>query len=617
MAETIAWRDPDARARAMSELADAKARHLEAKRNKSDVVTAKNDVDAAKKLIRAMCDAMETALTQCVGEAVFLDKSREFLVRRISFNIAELVTGALCDRNRYNVIILGRKSVGKTTLLSTVQSACEHLLPSTVCFVTCDLMESTSLLKGLARLIAVKIGCPVTGPAWDDDGDTPNRVEEVERFAVAHDLRIFVCLDEFQQVYGGTFGKQQSITVLRELMCIIGRQNGRFYTVVTGSSHHLRALAFCHMVQSDAVKEGFIHYDKSFNLNSNKLEPLTIYPIAAADDFLSFMKDYNPSADFLQVYVSAAGLPGHMRDSTARIDCYFATAKDECESKELHAIAALVCEQNRDFGEPADPTEPEQVTAIRRLASVTRFVSVSALSVPARDNSIWYDLADRGIISIRHGQYGSIEVAFSSFVAYHSVRSATESPNLTAIEVAHLIAHNSKEAEIIALRVIAAAYKKWIYGGVHILDGGVSDLPQKAYIQELNCRMFKPQRDKYGSDALVFVLGEGGKVVVHCIQLKLTRSTLSSDDVFQRWNGTSLGMRKSFADNFNIAEERITFAYYLMTTCPDTGEKPGGFNGARLKELCARHGMNVHVFAKAEMQQIWPEQMKGAHILYR
>lgn len=129
----------------------------------------------------------------------------------------------------------------------------------------------------------------------------------------------------------------------------------------------------------------------------------------------------------------------------------------------------------------------------------------------------------------------------------------------------------------------------------------------KTPLRQLNRRMYKEARDKYGSDGVVFILDDKGKLVVHYLQLKLTSKKLDVVIVFNRWQNTENGKVDSYKKRFDIPED-TRFVYYLIATCPDTGELPGGFNGELLKDLCERNRMDIHILSKAKMKSIWPDR---------
>ena len=383
-------------------------------------------------------------------------------MERFANNIASLVRGDLKGKNRYNILLLGQKSVGKTTLLTSMGQACHDVLGSTVDVVSNDLLESDRLKDGLVRTIASQVGCPVRGPIWSAEGDCADRVQALEDFAQAHNRRIVIFLDEFQSVYSSEFlSKRESRTVLRELVGLVGRVNGRFFIVVTGSSQHLRSLAYCRMKVEEAKEASFDHYSGGINLNSTKLGPLTMRPISDANDFVRFMKKYNPEADMVKFYITSAGLPGLMNRESTRGDTLFAKAKDEGKSPELQALADIIMERSSPCSSDEEEEEnSECISTLRELAKVTKFISKRCLSTDVANSSRWYDLADRGMVQLREGSNGEDEVAFGSYLAYFLTRTATAECNLSAIERAHFMAHNTKEAEQIYLRFLSEEWKK-------------------------------------------------------------------------------------------------------------------------------------------------------------
>ena len=67
-----------------------------------------------------------------VAQNMYLDDCRSDLVQEIDCNIQRLVEGKLKNKNRFHRLILGRKAVGKSTLLTCVANAVRDLYPEAV-----------------------------------------------------------------------------------------------------------------------------------------------------------------------------------------------------------------------------------------------------------------------------------------------------------------------------------------------------------------------------------------------------------------------------------------------------------------------------------------------------
>jgi AAA+ ATPase superfamily predicted ATPase len=235
---------------------------------------------------------LQDELLKHVDDKIFLDSSRRDLLSIMAFDIVRLVSGQLEGLNRYNLLILGRKSIGKTTLLEVAESACTTVLGDRVAVVSIEASRDADQLKhGLFLFVARAIGCPVAGflglvngrPSgdWAPDGPLSKRIKLLSAFVKQSKKKVVVFVDELQEVYTDDYTSEESKLVLRELQNLVGLAEGLFYVVATGNSSYLLTLAFCEMKIEDAHAKGMIHYSGARDLNSTKLRPMWIGPIGA------------------------------------------------------------------------------------------------------------------------------------------------------------------------------------------------------------------------------------------------------------------------------------------------------------------------------------------------
>ncbi|EDQ90444.1 uncharacterized protein MONBRDRAFT_24229 [Monosiga brevicollis MX1] len=487
--------------------------------------------------------------------------------------VAQLVSGNLKRKNRYNMLLLGKKSIGKTVLLHELCRVCPAVLGErldrrlkVLMLNVGDLPEKAGVENGLFYLLAKPLGCPLEDGVWADS-TSDEMAELLENHLKQRKEVLALFLDELQDVYTEKFSDKASRRFLADLTCLVGRDEGCFYVVATGSSRYLRALAFCQMDVRQAQDQGFKRYKQAFNLNSHKIQPQWMQPILDASDFLTFMTRHNPLTSVLSTYVSSSGLPGLMAsamdDASAGELAYNAGAKDEAKCDELVRLSNVVCadatfyvSDNLDSGSNSDGGDcdgnldtavlVEGRRAVQALAGALRFMPLQLLY--GRESYVlerWYTLADRGLIRMQYSPTNRLMVAFGSYQVYHDVCAARDGPSVSAAEVGHLLARN-ENAEAIALRILGMRAKTWLGFDVLNENADVHPLPKRALVDELNGILFKDSaikgKDSYGSDGVIFQR-DGDDVLVHCMQLKLGTRELKQDDamaVLRRWQTTAV-----------------------------------------------------------------------------
>lgn len=242
-------------------------------------------------------------LFEHVKDRIFLDSSREILVKVMASDVERLVQGKLEGLNRCNLLLLGRKSIGKTTLLDAAECACRAILATKVAVVSIEASrDSDRLCDGLLLFVARAVGCPVgffgkpteRSGDWAADGGLAGRIKELSAFLQASKKKVVVFIDELQDVCTDDHTTDASKLVLEELQNLVGLSGGLFCVVATGSSCHLRALAFCKMDVDAAHEIGMTHHTKARDLNSTKMRPMWMRPVVGAKDFLDFLKRHCP-----------------------------------------------------------------------------------------------------------------------------------------------------------------------------------------------------------------------------------------------------------------------------------------------------------------------------------
>jgi len=206
---------------------------------------------------RMLCGAHNPQPFEALFQSIpVLDESRNSICRRIAETLQSLCAGELKGRNSFNLLLLGRKCVGKTTILDAVRDSLqsqEDILVQTVDFsndrVTRSLNHSGNLVGFLAE-------------------SEIDYVEDLEDHLVNSEKRMVILLDELQTIFTDLYEKRTFTHMRSTLLTLVGNSSGRFHVIASGSSKYLRALCFNKLDEEFAKGQGFIHFRKGVDFNS-------------------------------------------------------------------------------------------------------------------------------------------------------------------------------------------------------------------------------------------------------------------------------------------------------------------------------------------------------------
>lgn len=271
-----------------------------------------------------------------INKKMFLDESRKLFLQNQENIIKELSEGSLSGRNRFRVLLLGVKAVGKTEICKLIQSYLREI-HTNIFAVYISYDTSTKLIseeichqlhsqKGVEKKVLRHIL---------SSEDISDRIEKLEGLLEQKELRIVLIVDEFQFVYNKA--PDMGVPIVREMSAISGSTRGNIHCIVTGSSSRLRSLAF---VKLPVEEEGnYPSYMAKIDLNSTKLQPKWIFPIYKANDFKELLHIRNICAQNIALrYFCSGGRPGlALEEANLNDICYSLTAKHLLNDVSQHA----------------------------------------------------------------------------------------------------------------------------------------------------------------------------------------------------------------------------------------------------------------------------------------
>jgi hypothetical protein len=548
------------------------------------------------------------------NETFYRDSTRDAVLHVFCETIGKLVSGKLEGKNRYNKLLLGRKAVGKTTMLDVTERACLDVLGKRVHVLRLDASSQKDHARlsgahGLVGAMASEVGILTDHKnLW---------LEDVTSALDTSGRHMIILFDEFDLVYTGRFEREAGQRIIGDIFELAGNTSGRYFVVVSGSSKYLRRLCFAKVSKLPAsVMDSFPNYMAGVDLNSTKLQPIWIEPLVNAEDYLTYVRRMCPkllgSPDLLlQDYFRSGGLPGLIGGDELS-DSWSVGAKGEAGSEILRKLLDLVggdwCVAS-DLEDDEDDQQRTGVVRVEGMARCTKFVYMRLTDDPGD----LYDLADSGIIRVRPGNM----VSFASCVAYYDCLRARDSEAITAAEAGDLRG-NSPLAEGIAMRALCVRSKAWLGSPLNLPDVAVlpAAVANGSAAGLLGKRMFKcldaKGRDSLGSDGVIFwppeIPGRDGWKI-HCIQLKLwSKKEFPQEDlerVFANWKQGEARKTEEYQTRFPDVSA-ITYVYHLVCTCP---VRPEWF-----QDLVSQYHLNAKLHGKKFLaEHVWLAGMSSAH----
>ena len=554
----------------------------------------------------------EEVVESMIAEDSFIvDRGRKSIMDKLAQLLLYLVQGRLLNKNRFNRLILGRKAVGKSALLDAIERGCTYLKEHT-----------------RKKLLVVKINCNnhlhrkspyLTATDFfekDLEGERPNFTGEVTesgeeklvKFAKMHDYRVVFLVDEFQCVYGSSWSEELADEFISSIASLTESNSGRIFVVVTGSGTELRRLAFA---KAQMDKDKWPNYCKR-DLNHTKLQPIDLLPFDDADAFMKLCKAREVEGDFTEEFRKSAGYPGLV--GVVGVGEYTISARNQLNHDILQRMVELHIKNPTDQQWHDDGRT--NLECLMNMITPVRWCDLSDSGSPER--SVGYELMDDGLVIFHESLNSEITVRFATPQVYWdclSEYSTKTDARLTVQEVAHLAACGAL-AEEPALRMLAIRAKSWL--GISLRSHSVVPLPQtlsKVNFEHLYKDGDQSNRDIRGVDGIV-LSASGSEVLVHCIQLKLGRSSMNLEplhEIIRKFESGQDGMRSDLKIRFDPNSDTpvFNFKYYLVTT---KFVKLKDWNTATGKTKLEISLLDHKILGE---KKIWPDILKAIHPMFK
>eukprot|EP00981_Chlorochromonas_danica_P010679 scaffold3335_cov234-Ochromonas_danica.AAC.5 len=543
-----------------------------------------------------------------------LDDSRRKFIQENARTVFHLIGNMLVNETRHNKVLIGRKSVGKTQLLTTFSKAVHDI-------------------TGRNELLIINLSCDVDKLSPKHklceslNLDVASEWKYIEKVLTKRGLKVFFTIDEFNLVYTNLF-KDSGEDYIRDVLAIGGDISGKYHCILSGSSSLLRRLISAKVTAEEVRQKWLVNYT-GIDLNGSKFEVHTILPFNRQRDLDElvdfFMKKFNRcSRDQLvnlqTLVIETGGFPGLIQKyirilsfshdkhniGLRGLSLHSDSEKYDVLVKVMKAVAEL---QSSSAMHSDEDTQSEEFTWVE-------LIDVDNID-PHLQSSLLFELADLGYLAFV--EEGLIrKVGFYSSRIYLELVAQSVENKLTMTDLMALrnpVNIYAEKAEFVMAKILIDA-RTLLANVFHISDGiaryptGLTDIPRLLLPSSdfESCESVdKPSypdiprgmllKECYGEvkkkDALGanFVIIESSSGIVHRIQLKMGTSTLQLEE-----NSTSTkDSFASIANNFRTKMELAMAAYkkvglslnnskhYLITTRnyhPEDGAKfEGGLDG--------------------------------------
>ena len=578
-----------------------------------------------------------------LSRSLYLDYSRKQFAIHTYETLASMVEGPKNDTG-FRRMLLGRKGVGKTFLLKTLQVVAEAeftrgpfarcVMPFYLDYLNCDQLPTEVIWWKISKHPQFA-GC---GPSQTPGFPSWERVAELESFFIKNNIIAFIVVDELQEVYqeGCKNGKE----IIGQLAQIGALGDTAMHCVLTGSSTHLRELVLAKLPQEYCSK--FPNYC-SKDLNSTKFKPRWIYPFLNAIDFKKYVaivseKYHKPAPKDLREYdllITSGGNARCIYDAISHNTCnqdYTATKRKrtEQENQFLTVLFNVIKLRRPETPPPISPmdsptpspalhTTPAGDTSaetfspdIFTLDEWVRMIPFTAVHelYDSRDEQVVYSLVDSGVIRFDDSVLPA-KIGFGSHCIYVELAAQNGLAIILSEQDLFTIHNFTSDAEAVAFRLFSRVeLSHWAKD-----FGTTCSLPnlwQDKVFAPLNLdapsklesasfyHLWKESRSgkgNAGGDGLVLT-EKNNQVYAHRIQLKLGTRNLADVSSIIRQFKTHLGAVQQRLDY--LLDTKVTQHLYLATTCSIPPESKLKLQQADIAVLDARF-MTAHV---------WPENVK-------
>ena len=614
---------------------------------------------------------MEEFELEFLKQNYVLDHSRRVFVKEQLSVVKNLMKNELVGQTCFRRLLLGCKGVGKTTLLTSLLKVTKALYPELLTLY----VSYAASKKRLAELVCCELRKCCRRPNISDylehfkeetqkiirdqdldiydlllndqeyfcklgitsgearrlvvQADRPPIFERLSTFLEQEGQRLFLVVDEFQDVYSKRF-KEVGCPTICDVHAIGDNASGRIHCIISGSSTHLRQLAFAKLPEQ--LCSQYPNYE-DVDLNSTKYQACWIYPFLDVDSFKSLFKrlktlqnssyeltEEEETATLYDLFNKTGGLPGYLFQSVMErnVSTYNISAKsvvfyppDE-RAKVLLAIY-------KALPRVADTSNSLAIAASTTFLIPTH-ISQELLSQAA---NILYDMSDAGLIRYITSDQGVKMIGFGDPLVFYAT-AIQGRQTITTYEAAALCSPCGQAmaplAENVACRLLAHAFKQ-----INKLNHPVtySDVPLNlckegvdAPVSFAHYVMYKELmngKDTFGADSTVLVPSdEEGKNIAYRIQVKLGSGNIMTHSETEATGKKCHNTAESIANKFTNRVKSAMDAYerskiplsscihFLATTRDITPDARSHFDSK-----------NIHILDKKYLyEQVWPPEVQ-------
>ena len=597
-----------------------------------------------------------------------LDATRYDFVHDQASVVSCLMRNDLKGRNRFRRLLLGCKAVGKTTLLKSLLTAAKKTYPELITLYVSYAAETNDLRSCICHHLRksgivpntsefLKEACVDDGPTRDiiqylqldvydllftdkdylcSYGITPGMAgrivaaasqpplfERLSALLQSANKKLFLVVDEFQNVYTNSFPKGRQI--IGDILALGEDANGQIHCIISGSSTNLRQLAFAKLPET--LKSKYPNYT-GIDLNSTKYQARWIYPFLDGDSFLCLYRtmkqkphNYEPSTEeadgFAELFIKTGGSPGGLSECLQGRDSstYHVSAKSvkfDPEPNEQAQVLQAIYEAL-----PRWCTDNHLTSATATTHLISTHIAKSLTDHP---ESILYDMADAGLIRYIADNPISKKIGIGSPLVYFTV-ALQGKLNVTAFEVAALYMPTGHimgvTAEKVVCRFLAKAFQTFVEcpNSVKFSEESSLNLNKEGdehpvfFEHYVMYKELMDDQDVFGADAVVLIPKQDS-TIAHRVQVKLGTSTIFTQAELGK--GNQQDSAESIANKFKSLEKPALEAYerssiplsesfkYLATT--------RNITPAARKFL---KDNNISILDKQFLfKHVWPEEIK-------
>lgn len=523
----------------------------------------------------------ENEFVNKISQQLCLDSTREQFARETYRALHYLMDGYHKDNTGYQRLLLGRKGVGKTTFLKTMQNIAKDLFGDNLITIyehylnpetskLPSMLITNELTGNVTNMVMSKITNYI--PSVLNYNITNNTISSSEKALEKNGKFVFLVLDEIQSLYlTNSYGK----SIIGEISEIGGALAGRILCIITGSSYHLRQLCFAKLPVDKKIE--FPNYI-SLDLNSTKFSFRWIYPFLEIEDFEKLVEYfykkskknyYNTDQKRIntEMYLKTGGNARLLSDYIINDKCdsysvsmrhFQSNQTDPNDMIKYKILEAVYKCTNAYVDKDFISTTEELPTNISAFQTWTKLIKYRIISEKIETDEnfevlpLIYNLADSGhiryiddrfetygliglgspLIYLQLASKGKYEISLDEAVALKSPNTQPNDDIAENITLRFLAKNASKLLQVDSnFRMIDKDVQKIVlkYEYTNILVKEVhANYDQDQIVNRLFKECYENNKDVFGMDGLLLEEDQlnGNELIAHRIQIKLGSSCI-------------------------------------------------------------------------------------------